>query len=141
MSQCRTCGIEMESIKPKRPDRKYCGRQCALKGATREYQKRNPRLGVPAGTVGAIHELLACADLLRKGFDVFRALSPSSSCDAAIIANGKLYRIEVTTGCFSASGKIQHPLKRNGFDILAIVFKSGEIQYVPSLKEVGLEII
>jgi hypothetical protein len=36
---------------------------------------------VPNGTLGAERELLVAAELMLRGYHVFRALSPSSPCD------------------------------------------------------------
>jgi hypothetical protein len=80
------------------------------------HSERNqqPRLNLPAGTVGAISEILAAADLMKRGYDVFRALSPSCSCDLIAIAAGQPpLRIEVRTGNRSpVTGHLSFP--RNG---------------------------
>ena len=47
------------------------------------------------GTVGAIAELLACADLMSLGYHVFRAESPHCPFDLIAYANGTSLRVEV----------------------------------------------
>jgi hypothetical protein len=82
--------------------------------------------GLNAGTVGAIGELIVSADLLQKGYEVFRALSPSSSCDLAILTKEKkLIRVEVKTGYRTKmTGRLGCAKPDNArFDILAIVFR------------------
>jgi hypothetical protein len=90
--------------------------------AKMRYRKANPPTGVPSGTVGAIGELLVAADLMRKGYAVFRSMSPACPCDIAILKDGVLSRVEVTTGKKLPSGKIMYPPhKTHTYDILAIV--------------------
>ena len=45
--------------------------------------------GITCATIGAISELMVSADLLKKGYEVFRAVSPSCSCDLAILRDTK----------------------------------------------------
>src|SRR5208337_2252007 len=48
-------------------------------------------------TIGAVSELEVAADLMRREFEVFRALSPAASCDLIAIREGRILRIEVRT--------------------------------------------
>lgn len=137
MSACVNCASEFVGNKRQY---KYCSRKCNLDHYKKTFVRSNPMLGIPSGTVGAIHELLVCADLLKKGFSVFRALSQSCSCDLAVLNNGKLLRVEVTTGYVSPTGKINHPTKDSKqFDILALVFGDGKIKYTPELPIATIE--
>ena len=61
--------------------------------------------GLPTGTVGAISELLVAGDLLKKGYGVFRSVSPSCYCDILAIKNGEISEVEVRTGYKSDTGK------------------------------------
>jgi hypothetical protein len=128
---CLTCGKEAMS----------CWRHCKFCCAPCRnlYYKRNQGIGsayhnVPKATVGAIAELRVATDLLAKGFEIFRAISPSCSCDLACLKDGKLLRIEVKTGYRGMNGKLtslslKDPTKT---DILAVVV--GEtISYRPEL--------
>lgn len=85
-------------------------------------------------TKGTIAELQISIDLLKRGFPVFRALSPSCPCDLAIVVDGKLLRIEVTSAKQGPNGRPYYS-KHNpeNFDVLALVFDSGKIQYIPDL--------
>ncbi len=95
--------------------------------------KRKTQLS--SATVGAIHELKVAIDLLERGFQVFRALSPSCECDLALISAGKLFRVEVTTGYTTISGRICSPgpqkMRKDGhkFDVLATVVDGEKIVY------------
>jgi hypothetical protein len=77
--------------------------------------------------VGVLSELVVCVDLLQKGYEVFRGVSPSCSCDLAILKNGKLKRVEVTTGHYKKDRTLVAPNHHNAedFDILAIVSSDG----------------
>ena len=81
---------------------------------------------------GALSELIVSSDLMAKGYEVYRALSPSSSCDLIVIVDKKPLRVEVRTGykrldgSLSASGRGSIEGK---YDVLAVVV-GGEIVYV-----------
>ncbi len=107
---------------------------------------RNPipngwRSGLSSGRVGAIHEFIVCADLLKRGLSIFRAVSPSEHFDLAVCRAGihPIYRVEVTTGYSSSSGRLMHPkIKKIGsgsFDLLAIVSRNNPVvAYDPPLE-------
>jgi len=80
-------------------------------------------------TVGAIKELLAAADLLEQGFEVFRSMSPNASCDLIIHRNGRLWKIEVRTG---RDGKREKVITNNKHraNVLAVVTPT-RIMYDP----------
>ena len=89
------------------------------------------------GTVGAINELKVGEDLLVKGYDVFRALSPTCSCDLVALKNKRLLRVEVKTARYSAGGLIMTgSYKKEKSDILAsVLWKDNIIIYNPKLPE------
>ena len=70
---------------------------------------------------------------LEKGFEVFRSVSPASSCDLVIVKNRKLYRVEVTMGYRLKEGELNHD-KHNteNYDILCRVMPN-EIVFMPDL--------
>ena len=111
---------------------KYCSRPCGREAQRKSYfliRKRKDYL--PKGTVGAISELRVASFLLEAGYEVFRSLSPSCSCDLAILKNGYLLRIEVRTGYRTSSG-IVATMRRHKADILAICLES-EIVFEPPI--------
>ena len=82
---------------------------------------------IPAVRRGAIAEWLVAADLLAKGYEVFRPLHQGSSCDLAAY-DGTFYRIEVK---YSSRDDTGIWLTRNAgkYDVLALVNKVGKISY------------
>jgi len=83
---------------------------------------------------------MVSADLLKRGFPVFRALSPSCICDLIIIVKSKLLRVEVTSGNRKHNSDLLYPRKDfSRFDLLAIVEKDGRITYMPDLVELTEE--
>lgn len=95
--------------------------------------------GVNSGTVGAIGELMAASDLLKKGYEVYRALSPASRADLIAIKNGNTFDIDVTTGYENSEGKLFHPKKlslRRTSVIAVVVHKTGDVKYIPELNDI-----
>ena len=130
---CKTCNSLMKNVLP---SKKFCKKEC-----TNTY--RNQFFGfdkfyppMDAQFRGIMSELLAAADLIRKGFQVFKAVT-NNSCDLVIMKNSLLHRVEVTSGnIFKNDGKIHYPKKdKTKFDVLAIVMPSGKIIYQPEFFE------
>jgi hypothetical protein len=105
----------------------YCSPECR-----KSYGKRQQfDTYVPCGTIGALGELLVAADLLRRGYEVFRSVSPNCSADIVIHRDGKNRRVEVRTGFVQNSGKIIANRVHQA-DILAIVLVD-RVVYEPKL--------
>lgn len=121
---CLTCKKDFMG----RTKQKYC----CLKCRDKHYGINSEFKGIPTGTIGAIQELRVSVDLLGKGYEVFRALSPSCSCDLLVCKNGKEFRIEVTTGYTMPNNKILHPKKEVEGIVLAVV-ANGKIYYSPQI--------
>lgn len=69
-----------------------------------------------------MHELAVCVDLMRRGFEVFRCVSPNSRCDLVAINGGNFIKVEVTSGTLSKKGMVSFPPRKlHSFDLLAIV--------------------
>lgn len=85
------------------------------------------------GKTGAKSEMLVACDLLDKGFEVFRAVSPSASCDLIILNGNQTERVEVRTGRNNQDGTVScgvdiYDIGR--FDILAVAIKdSHDVKY------------
>lgn len=141
MNMCLNCGKELPLSKSPNLNikRKYCSYECRQAYARKRYLERNPPIlrGKTSATTGAISELRVAVDLLAKGYDVFRALSPSCPCDLAILKDGKLVKMEVRTSFISVSGKpyktIDHRDDTNNIDIYAWVLPD-RIIYEPPLE-------
>ena len=128
---CKQCGKELPSNRWR-----FCSDECYRLFTKAKYEALNPRFGRTSATTGAISELRVSVDLMQRGYDVFRALSPSCPCDLAVLKNGKLLRIEVRTCRVTNSGTV-HRVKSSGdnlenIDVYAWVFSQG-ITYEPSL--------
>ena len=54
--------------------------------------------------IGAKNELVVAADLIEKGFNVFRSLTPNAPFDLVAYRNKRLYRIEVKTAKLNSDG-------------------------------------
>jgi hypothetical protein len=96
-----------------------------------QYEK----LQIGRSNVGAANELRVAADLILKGYDVFRALSPQCVCDLAILKDKRLLRVEVRTGQPSKRRTKPFWPKRkqvNNADIWAVVLPD-QIYYEPPL--------
>jgi len=83
----------------------YCSDGCAQRARDERYNPAVQML-VGTGTQGAIGELVVCVDLLRRGYDVYRAMSPSCPCDLVAIKDGVTYRVEVKTARYNSAGQI-----------------------------------
>lgn len=82
---------------------------------------------------GAISELSVCADLMEHGYDVFRAISPSATCDLVAMKNGRCLKIEVKTTAPRLDGSLIVPNCDNlRYDVLATVL-GNRIEYFPSI--------
>jgi hypothetical protein len=73
---------------------------------------------LPTGTTGALSEMAAAMDLMMRGYEVFRALSPTCSCDLIAAKPGaSALRIEVRTGQIShITGRTSFPRNGKGKD-------------------------
>jgi len=129
----KTCTECSKTFESSRHNAKYCSRECRY-SHNQLYFIKSSYPGISTGTVGAIGELRVSMDLLIKGFEVFRAVSPSCSCDLAILRNGILLRVEVRTGYeIPKTGKmVFNQVKNNKADVLAIVLRD-RIVYQPDL--------
>lgn len=117
-------------------------RFCSTKCQSAEYRKKTggasptKGLGLNSSSVGTLHEMEVSCDLIRRGFHIFRAVCSSCPCDLAILRNGRLIRVEFTTGRLNAkTGKMNYP-KHDPlrFDLLAVVTTAG-ILYDPDPSE------
>ena len=86
-------------------------------------------------STGAIQELRVCIDLMAKGYDVYRAISPSAPFDLAIWRHGKLITVEVKSGYDRGGEKlwVPNPTRAPG-TVLASVGLD-RIEYEPQLTD------
>jgi len=122
---CKKCG---KNISSRAQLAVYC-LMCAHQPSRKIY----PTLST--GKVGAIGELRTSADLLSRGYEVFRAVSPACSCDLIALKGDNKLRIEVRTGWKANNGKLAFPKNKTGVvrhDHYAVVLLN-EVVYVPEL--------
>ena len=119
---------------------KYCSDKCKNK----HYNRTTGRitgLGLATGTVGAIGELLVSVDLLKKGYEVYRALSPACSGDLIIEKDNKIQKVEVRTGYKNLNQTIYCPKQNIKADIKAIIIHSNkEIEIIYFSKDKKIEL-
>ncbi len=133
---CINCGeeIQVHKVKRTRGQAKYCDPSCQKEYWKKKYAGQNTIWGVSSSTVGAINELRVSVDLLRRGYSVFRALSPSCPCDLVLLKDGDVFRVEVTTGHNSSNGRLYYPKKDPQlYDILAIVTSDSIIYFTENV--------
>lgn len=86
------------------------------------------------GQLGTVAELRVSADLIKLGYHVFRALSPSCPCDLVIVRGVEVLRVEVRTGRYSDGRLLWARCSRVGCHDVMAVFCDGEITYEPDLE-------
>jgi hypothetical protein len=93
--------------------------------------KRSGAAFVRNASRGVVAELVVAKDLLERGFEVFRAVSPQSPFDLVLYVHGEFYRVEVKCGSVSESGKPVCASFRNRgkFDVLAVVDENETVHY------------
>lgn len=133
MRTCVSCGAEMLISTSNRSHeaKKYCSKACHS-----TYLRGGEKIlgNLSAGTVGALGELVVSADLMRRGYEVYRALSPASSCDVLALKDGQMFSIEVRTGWKSLGGRLTTNKVNLKAQYLAIVIhREGEVIYQPDL--------
>jgi hypothetical protein len=72
---------------------------------------------------GARLELCVAVDLMRQGWEVFRAMSPVGKTDLCIIKRNALLRVQVK----STTGDWERSLRGN--NVLAVVANQGPVRY------------
>lgn len=134
---CGWCGCEVPAGR-----RSYCSRPCMVSGRRRvKRQNRLARMvgvvkpapwALPSGAVGALGELVVAADLMRRGYEVFRAVSPCAPCDLLVLSGALTLRVEVRTMRRNkygwANGRVK-PKDAGRFDVMAFVEPDGRIHY------------
>lgn len=124
-SMTMNCEVCAQPFTTTNPRQKFCAKKCRnVFHNVIEFQDKSLKaMGVVApGTVGAIGELMVAADLLSRGYAVFRALSPSCASDLVITEGQHLITIEVRTARKSSrTGKLWSSEKNLRSDVIAYV--------------------
>lgn len=133
----KRCGKHLPSDRFRR-HAKYCTKVCARIANHEAWRSLNPYPSLPTGTTGTISELLVAVDLLRKGYAVFRAITPNCPSDLAVLKDGKLLCLEVRTGYRNQDGSVKCTGQDDHRgDVLAIVigpmWEKHSVHYIPPL--------
>lgn len=67
-------------------------------GSKRTKPRLSPLQGKTKTVRGTISELIAAADLMEKGYEVFRAMEPCATCDLIALKGSEVLRVQVRTG-------------------------------------------
>ena len=122
-----------KEFKPNNESVLFCSIECTKKHLPKQkgiMRSQFKNCKASHSTKGAISELKVASDLLRKGYSVFRALSPGASCDLVIICpDNLLKRVEVRSAVKYTNGDNRHFYSKKGnYDVIASVFNN-EIRY------------
>lgn len=129
--QCVTCGSDYV---PRSTNQRYCGMACTPAVRAQQYL---PTVPMPTSTIGAMTELLVCADLIARGYDVFRAVSPACYCDLVARKGDLTLHVEARTG-FKDGPLVQFITKyRPGVTCMAMLdtITKTVFYYLPGTKE------
>lgn len=131
----RTCEYCERGFMHRQPQAKTCSETCRkARQNERTGRKATIHLNIPPNTVGAISELVAAADLMSKGYSVFRALSTTCYCDLIAVKDGTTYHVEVRTAYRSTVNpqSFNFPKKLRGSANLFALYErnSGQVFYL-----------
>ena len=93
---------------------------------------------------GAIGELVVAIDLMYRGFEVFRNLSPSGPVDLiAMRPNEKAYRVQVKRRVNMRGFGLPAYIKQlnQAYDVLAVVVGAGDVKYYTHNPDFGVPIL
>ena len=121
--------------KNRRKKFRYCSYECRKKDTVKRFNAINGKpLGLHKTTVGTTYELLVSVDLIRRGYEVYRAVDHGCPNDLAVARGKKFLLVQVTAAWKNFSGKLRYrPHKKGGHHVIAAVQRSGEITYIPPL--------
>ena len=88
------CGREYH---PAANNQRYCSKECGTSARALIWGV-GERTRLATASRGAVSEMVAACDLMERGYEVFRALSPACSCDLIALGPDGALRIEVRTG-------------------------------------------
>lgn len=136
--RCANCGNPFE-LKDKRAwNKKYCSHKCTPHHRLQVSGYKSK--GIPTATVGTIAEIVVCLDLLKKGYSVFRSISPSSNFDLVAFKNEKMISVEVRSGYLSNNKPVFPKKEKDKAEYYAVVIHEvigtlEQIRYIPNLPQ------
>mgnify|MGYP001577228583 CR=1 FL=1 len=129
---CRHCQSPV-SEKRQRKRASFCQDKCRRIWQTINDRDPEVKRGQSTGATGAISELRVCADLLQRGYEVFRSVSQATSCDLIALKDTIFTRIEVRTGKYTKNRLVLVNRDMRA-DVLAICLHD-QIVYEPPFEE------
>ena len=129
---CRECGKKFETNNKTKIS---CSLSCSRKFNRKKYNDINDTdINLTRNESGMLGELIVMQDLVRKGWNVYKAISGSAPVDLVAFKGDVIYKIEVKLGEMSASGYVNFPKPRNlEYDLVAIAFRNGKVLYIPRI--------
>ena len=124
--ECKECGTKFTTHMPYKI---FCHKDCQVLWHNKVSGAINAHQKISIGTTGAIAELLVCSDLMTRGYEVFRAVSPSCSIDLMAIKNGQTLMVEVRTGRYSGMGNLYYPKDNRGNQMAIVTHSDRKIHY------------
>jgi len=73
--------------------------------------------------MGRIGEAIACIDLIKKGYQVFKAYLPRHPFDLVILKDNKFEIVEVKVGRIKLGRSIEYTRPKRKVDVIAIVLR------------------
>ena len=131
MRECLNCKKEYKPFPTAIQTQKFCSRICynAANLFSSPYTS-----AISKGKVGAIAELIVAADLIKRGYEVFRSVSQDSSSDLLILKHNKAFTVEVKSSVRNRKGKIAVFKGKLKSDILAsFIHRENVIIYNPNV--------
>jgi hypothetical protein len=113
---------------------KFCNEDCGYHYRRQRYSQSEYE-NVDRTTIGAIQEYRVACDLMGRGYEVFKACSPSASCDLIAMKDSKLIRIQVRASDLKSDGSLTMPTAPKDVgrqDHYAFCFRD-QILYDPAL--------
>ena len=127
---------------------------CSYECRREQSRKRTGRIamfpGIPTATIGSMSEMEVAINLMKKGYCVFRALSPAAFCDLIVVKDLEIIRIEARTGYVGKNNQLTFTKEMHGkIDLFGVYFpKADSVKYykpipnpkrkAPDIQEVNL---
>lgn len=130
MIECAICGHE---FMPRTDRHRLCSLKCRKEWNRRIYGNDTLATHNDRNMIGAAGEMIVCADLLAVGFEVYRAVSPSQSCDIIAMACGEVWRIESRVSAVNRfngrNARNRRGATEGKYDIIAFVLPDRSVSY------------
>lgn len=126
---CKGCSNIIEISEDRRKSRVYCSDGC--RDSVCRPKRAHDLESLSKNARGSWGEIVVIADLIRKGYYVFKSVMSNCPCDVIAMKNNRLYRVEITLAKRVPDG-VRFYAKHNSknYDILALVYETSDIEYI-----------